>query len=94
MKIAVRALGHISRELGTLELELDVTCLDVRSLIKLVISNNEKLSTVFEVANEAPSVKPGFLVFVNGIDYRILTMEKATICREALIDIIPVIHHG
>ncbi len=94
MKVTIRGLGHLSNNLGSLVTNIEEDCLNVAELIRRLMNVFPQLREYLEITDSYIDVKPGFLVFVNRIDIRVLLMNESEICNEAFIDIIPVIHHG
>ena len=94
MKVLVRGLGHLASEIGSIEIEIkDVECLEVEKLLEEVISKVNPIAK-FITRNTSWDARPGYLVFLNKVDLRILVREKRTLCSDVIIDVVPVIHHG
>ena len=84
-------LGGLKRIAGeSVELSVEKPT-KLRDLIKLL---SEKLPKVTEFLDSVKGVKPGFLMFINGIDYSLLGGVDATIDDDDVIHVVPVNHGG
>ena len=97
MRIVFQPLGSLRRDLPTKEFEVSEALEDLRSLIRILCREIERAERVFDC--EALDVRPGYVVFVNRIDSKLL--YDVNDFREAIsssnvveVAVIPVIHGG
>jgi len=84
-------LGGLKRLAGeSIELTIEKP-VKLRDLINMLL---EKLPGASEFLDPVKGVKPGFLMFINGVDYSLLGGIDATIDNDDVIHVVPVNHGG
>ena len=95
MKILrIRFYGQL-RELCGESIEFDI-CSDRNSitLTQLLLKLRSKCKEASSIVTDDGKVRPGYLVFIDGVDYLVLGGDKAEVSCNSTVDIVPYVHGG
>ncbi len=90
----VRFYGQL-RELCGECVELDI-CRDKHSITmtQLMLKLRNELKCLASIVTDDGRIRPGYLVFIDGVDHLVLGGDKAEVPCTSTVDIVPYIHGG
>lgn len=91
--VTVRLLGLLKNTVNKeyIELDIDEKETTLKQLLKILREQYEELSIAID---EKYRLKPGFLAFINDIDYMVLEKENTKIKNSDVIVLMPISHGG
>lgn len=93
--ISVKLFGHLKENCGEV-LKLSDICINdnIVKLTDVLLTLRKKCKELELIINEDGSIRPGYLLFINGTDYLLIGGKNAEISCNSTIDIVPYTHGG
>ena len=91
--VTIKLLGILKNSIGKDEIVLDLNN-DNYSLSDILRLLKEKYKELSIAIDESNKLKPGFIAFINDIDYMALNREKTRIRNNDTVTLMPISHGG